>query len=342
MESEGDRHNAEELVELSRMILEDAGAAPGAARAVAESLVEANLRGHDSHGVLRLARYLRFIRDGHVDPAAQPEVVRRHGAIAIVDGCRGFGQLAAQLAVVELLALAREHGAGAVVIRRGNHVGRLGEYVEALAEEGLVALAFCNADPTVAPFGGRERRLGTNPLAWAAPRRPPSEPLVMDWATSATAEGKLAIARVRGEKAPAGAVVDADGEPSLDPDAFYDGGALLPFGAHKGSGLSVMIEVVGGVLSGAGVSSLDGHDEGNGTVLVALDVEAFVPRDEFEAQADAFCAELAGTAPARGFDEVLVPGEIERRTRARRAHEGIPIPAATWSELEALKGGARA
>ena len=342
MESEGDKHSAEELVGLSRTVLEDAGAAPAAARAVAESLVEANLRGHDSHGVRRLAPYLQFVRDGHVDPAAQPEVTRRQGAIAIVDGCRGFGQLAARLAVVELLGLARDHGVGAVVIRRGNHVGRLGEYVEALAGEGLVALAFCNSDPTVAPFGGRERRLGTNPLAWAAPRRPPAEPLVMDWATSATAEGKLAIARALGETAPEGALVDAAGVPSLDPEAFYDGGALLPFGAHKGSGLSVMIELVGGVLSGVGVSSLDGHDEGNGTVLVALDVEAFVPREEFEAQAEAFCAELAATAPAQGFDEVLVPGEIERRTRARRAHEGIPIPAATWSELESLKGGARA
>jgi LDH2 family malate/lactate/ureidoglycolate dehydrogenase len=342
MESGGDTHSAEELVELARTVLEDAGASSAAARAVAESLVEANLRGHDSHGVRRLAPYLQFIRDGHVDPAAQPELVRRRGAIAIVDGCRGFGQLAARLAVGELADLARDHGVGAVAIRRGNHIGRLGEYVEALAEEGLIALAFCNADPTVAPFGGRERRLGTNPLAWAAPRRPPSPPIVMDWATAATAEGKLAIARARGEEAPEGVLIDAGGEPSLDPEAFYDGGALLPFGAHKGSGLSVMIELVGGALSGAGVSSLDGHDEGNGTVVVALDAAAFVPREEFEDQAEAFCAALTGTAPARGFDEVLVPGEIERRTRARRAHEGIPIPATTWSELETLKGGARA
>jgi LDH2 family malate/lactate/ureidoglycolate dehydrogenase len=342
MESKGTTHKAEDLLRLAQEVLRAAGASEDTARTVAASLVEANLCGHDSHGVRRLVPYVQFVQAGHVDPTAEPAVEHRRGAIAIVDGRRGFGQPAARLAVAELTVLAREHGVGAVAIRRGNHIGRLGEYVEALAQAGLAAQAFCNADPTVAPFGGRERRLGTNPLAWAAPRRPPAPPLVMDWATSAIAEGKLAVARARGEQAPDGVLVTADGEPSRNPDAFYDGGALLPFGAHKGSGLSVMIELVGGVLSGAGVSTLDGHDEGNGTVLIALDVGAFGPRESFEDQAEAFCAALAGTAPARGFDEVLVPGEIERRTRAQRARDGVPIPATTWSELEALKGGTRA
>ncbi len=342
MESIDELHTTEELLRLACAGLEEAGAPPLTAAAVGESLVEANLRGHDSHGVRRVAPYVQFVRDGHLDPAAEPVVGARHGAVVIVDGQRGFGQLAARLAVSELAGLAREHGVAAAVIRRSNHIGRLGEYVEALAEQGLISLAFCNSDPTVAPFGGRERRLGTNPLAWAAPRRPPAPPIVMDWATSAIAEGKLAISQARGEPAPDGVMLDAAGEPSTDPAAFYDGGALLPFGAHKGSGLSVMIELVGGALSGMGVSSLAGHGEGNGTVLLALDVGAFMPREDFEGQAEAFCAELAGTAPAAGFDEVLVPGEIERRRRARRAREGVPIPAATWSELEALKGGARA
>ena len=139
------------------------------------------------------------------------------------------------------------------MIRRANHVGRIGEWVEALADQRLVALAFCNAEPTVAPFGGRERRLGTNPLAWAAPRRAPAPALVMDWSTATMAEGKLAVARARGESVADGVLVDSDGEPSNDPAAFYDGGALLPFGAHKGSGLSVMIQLVGGALGGTGV-----------------------------------------------------------------------------------------
>jgi LDH2 family malate/lactate/ureidoglycolate dehydrogenase len=163
----------------------------------------------------------------------------------------------------------------------------------------------------------------------------------MDWATSALAEGKLAVALVRGERVSERVLVDAAGEPSRHPADFYAGGALLPFGAHKGSGLSVMIELVGGALSGAGLSTLEGHGPGNGVVLIALDVAAFVPREDFEAQAAEFCAELARTAPATGFEEVLVPGEIELRTRERRVREGVPVPAATWSELQALKGGER-
>jgi LDH2 family malate/lactate/ureidoglycolate dehydrogenase len=332
-------HSAGELLHLARAVLEDAGAPPATAAAVAESLVEANLRGHDSHGVRRLVPYLRFVRDGRVDPAAEPEVVQRRGAVAIVDGCGGFGQVAARLAVRELAGLAREHGVGAAAIRRANHVGRLGEWVEALAEEGLVGLAFCNAEPTVAPFGGRERRLGTNPLAWAAPRLSPAPPLVMDWSTATMPEGKLAIALARGEPVPDGVLVNADGEPSREPADFYAGGALLPLGAHKGSGLSVMIQLVGGALAGTGAFGEQG-EAANGTVLIALDPAAFA--QDFEDEAEAFCAALAGTRPARGFDAVLVPGEIERRTRARRAQEGVPIPAATWSELQGLKGGARA
>jgi LDH2 family malate/lactate/ureidoglycolate dehydrogenase len=334
-------HSAEDLLRLARDVLEEAGAPPAHAGTVAESLVESNLRGHDSHGVRRLVPYVGFIRAGRLDPAAEPEVIRRHGATLVVDGNDGFGQVAAGRAVEELTAVVREAGAGAAVVKRANHVGRIGEWVEALADAGLVALAFCSAEPIVAPYGGRERRLGTNPLAWAAPRRPPAPALVMDWSTATMPEGKVAVARARGEEVPDGVLVDASGEPSRDPEALYAGGALLPFGAHKGSGLSVMIQLVGGTLAGAGVFGEQG-EAANGTVLLALDVAAFMPREDFDEEAEAFCAALTGTKPAKGFDAVLVPGEIERRTRVRRAREGIPIPAATWSELEALKGGARA
>jgi uncharacterized oxidoreductase len=263
-------------------------------------------------------------------------VTQRRGAIVIVDGRGGFGQPAARLAAGELATLAREHGVAAAAIQRANHVGRLGEWVEQLADEGLIGIAFCNAEPTVAPYGGSERRLGTNPIAWATPGKPP---LVMDWSTATMPEGKLAVARARGEKVPHGVIVDQNGEPSRDPADFYAGGALLPLGAHKGSGLSVMIQLVGGALAGTGVFGEQG-EAANGTVLIALDPAAFA--DDFDDEAQQFTAALAATRPARGFDAVLVPGEIERRTRARRAQEGVPLPAATWSELEALKGGARA
>jgi LDH2 family malate/lactate/ureidoglycolate dehydrogenase len=329
-------YSAGELLHLARAVLEDAGAPPATANTVAESLVESNLRGHDSHGVRRLVPYVEAVKDGRVDPKAEPEVVQRRGAIVIVDGRGGFGQPAARLAAAELAGLAREHGVGAAAVRRANHVGRLGEWVEQLAGEGLIAIAFCNAEPTVAPFGGSERRLGTNPIAWATPGRPP---LVMDWSTATMPEGKLAVALARGEQVPHGVLLDSGGEPSRDPADFYAGGALLPLGAHKGSGLSVMIQLVGGALAGTGAFGAQGA-AANGTVLIALDPGAFT--DDFDDETEAFSAALAATRPARGFDAVLVPGEIERRTRALRAQEGVPLPAATWSELEALKGGARA
>lgn len=328
-------HSANELLDLARAVLEDAGAPPATAALVAESLVESNLCGHDSHGVRRLAPYVEAVNDGRVDPTAEPETTRRRGAVVIVDGKSGFGQPAARLAATEVTTLAREHGIAAAAIQRANHVGRLGEWVEQLATDGLIGIAFCNAEPTVAPYGGSERRMGTNPIAWATPGDPP---LVMDWSTATMPEGKLAVARARGEKVPHGVIVDAHGEPSRDPADFYAGGALLALGAHKGSGLSVMIQLVG-ALAGTGTSGEQGA-AANGTVIIALDPRAFT--HDFDDEARTFQAALAATRPARGFDAVLVPGEIERRTRARRAQEGVPLPAATWSELQALKGGTRA
>lgn len=333
-------HSPEDLLHLATGVLKDAGATHRNATIVAESLVESNLRGHDSHGVRRLVPYVQFIREQRLDPAAEP-TTERDRAVLAVDGHNGFGQVAARQAVQDLKTTAHEHGVAAATVRNANHVGRIGEWVEALADDDLVALAFCNAEPIVAPFGGRERRLGTNPLAWAAPRATPNPALVMDWSTAAMPEGKVAVAKARGDELPEGVVVDGSGQPSTDPQALYDGGALLPFGAHKGSGLSVMIQLVGGALAGTGVFGEQGA-AANGTVLIALDIDAFTTRQAFEDQAEAFCAALAGTKPAAGFDAVLVPGEIERRTRAQRMREGVPLPAETWSELEGLKGGARA
>jgi LDH2 family malate/lactate/ureidoglycolate dehydrogenase len=320
-------YSADSLRELAREILDHAGASPTNAAIVADSLVEANLRGHDSHGVLRLTRYVQFIADGRLDPQAEPETTEARGAAVVVDGNHGFGQVASRTAVAELIPRARTHGTASAAVRHANHVGRLGEWVEALADEGLIAFAFCNADPTVAPFGGKERRLGTNPFAWAAPRH--GAALVMDWSTATMAEGKVAVARARGETVPEGVLVDADGNASTDPNAFYEGGALLPFGAHKGSGLSVMIQIAGGALGATGVFGGAGAGD-NGLVVIALDPTAFTA--DFEDEAEALCEALAS-------DGVLVPGEIEQRTRAQRVRDGIPLPADTWSELQ---GGARA
>ncbi|WP_051325317.1 Ldh family oxidoreductase [Glycomyces tenuis] len=344
----GDRPVGEHLVRpepLTRMavaVLTAAGAPERNAGAVAASLVAADLAGHDSHGVRRLVPYVGAIRAGTLDPAAQPRVARSEGAGATVDGRGGFGQLAAALATREVRELARAHGVGVVAISRGNHIGRLSEYVEALAEAGLVGIAFCNADPTVAPHGGRDRLLGTNPLAWAVPRGPGESAVVIDFATAAVAEGKLALSAARGEHVPPGLLVDGDGRDSTDPADFYEGGALLPFGGaaggHKGYGLSVMIEIVGGLLSGAGISSLPGYDGTNGSVLLAVDIAAFLPADRFREQTERFCRRLSASTPAHEDRSVLVPGELEARTRAHRLQHGIPLSTATWNELAALPG----
>lgn len=330
--------HARTLQAIAERILVAAGARNGAAQTVAASLVESDLAGHDSHGVRRLVQYVESIRAGRLDPAAEPAVEPRGTSTSTVDCRYGFGQVAARLAVTEAHRLAREHGAGVVPIRRCNHVGRLGEYVELLAEKDLIGLAFGNADPSVAPYGGRERRLGTNPLAWAAPRGHGKPPVLADFATAGIAEGKVALAKAAGKQIEPGLVVGPDGNQTTDPADFYRGGALLPFGLHKGYGLSVLIEIVGGLLSGTGVSSLPGYDDTFGTVLIAVDIGAFVPVDEFRRQSEEFCTLLGDTAPA-GDGRVLVPGEIEATTRAERLRDGIPLSDTTWRDLTGLPGG---
>jgi LDH2 family malate/lactate/ureidoglycolate dehydrogenase len=331
--------SATELVELGVAVLVEVGTPWEEAFAVVGSLVRSNLLGHDSHGVRRLVPYVADVRQGRIDPRARPEAERTRPGTVVVHGRRAFGQLSAGRAVRELRDMAgggHGMGGGVAVVRDCNHVGRLGEYVAELAERDLVAMAFGNADPTVAPYGGRERRLGTNPLAWAVPRARGKAPVVMDWATSGVAEGKLAVARDRHERVAEGLVLDVHGRMSTDPNDFYAGGVLLPFGGHKGYGLSVLIELVGGLLTGAGVGSMPGYDGDFGTVFVAFAIDAFQPADEFRGRTEEFCERLAATPLAHGHREVLVPGEPEERTRAEREREGIPVTETTWRELEDL------
>jgi LDH2 family malate/lactate/ureidoglycolate dehydrogenase len=332
-------HTAE-LEALATRILVAAGTSAADAKTVAGSLVRSDLLGHDSHGVRRLTDYVRWIHTGRIDPRAEPAAEITRPGTVVVHGRRAFGQLAARRAVDELRALVQEQGSGVAVVRECNHVGRLGEYAGLLAEQDLVGLVFGNANPTVAPHGGRERRLGTNPFAWAVPRSPGRPPLVMDWATSGIAEGKLRVARDRGEQVPEGLVLDMTGRPTTVPADFYAGGALLPFGGHKGYGLSVLIEIVGGLLSGVGIGSMpgfgNGFGNGFGTVLIAFDIAAFLPVPEFHEQTEQFCQLLAGTAPAEGYGEVLVPGDPEERVRQERVRDGIPVTEKTWTELNAL------
>lgn len=327
------------LLAVAQTILEAAGAPPDLALVVGHSLVESNLVGHDSHGILRLRQYLDLIRLGKLLPAARASLLSQTQATARVDGARGWGQPAAQMAAQLAIALAQEYGVGVVTIDRCNHIGRVGEYVETISRSAMIGLAMCNTEAVVAPFGGRQGRLGTNPLAWAMPRGAGREPLLVDFATSGVAEGKLRVARDKGERVPLGLLVDREGHPSPVPADYYAGGALLPFGGHKGYGIGVVIELMAGALSGMGPSAAPDYPGGNGTLIMALSIARFIPVEQFTAQAELLSEKIKATPTAEGFSEVLVPGEPEWRARRERLATGISLPEPTWQDIQALARG---
>ena len=327
---------ADRLRRLAADLLTAVGARSEDAQLVADALIEANLTGHDSHGIIRLLNYCEWCGLGSIDPKARPEVVSRRAATAVVDGGWGWGMVAMTLAAETAIEVAREHGAAVVAVRRSNHIGRVAPYVIRIAEAGMVGIAITNANPGVAPHGGRTRLFGTNPIAWAAPRAAGRPPLVHDIATAAVAEGKVRVARAKGDALAPGLILDAAGHPSLDPEDFYAGGALLPFGGHKGSGLSVLIQLLGRGLAGADPDTLAAHRGGNGPVVLAIDVALFSPLETFVAETEALCAQIKATPARDGVDDVLLPGEAEERSRRRRHAEGIPLAARTWDELLTL------
>lgn len=323
----------EELRALICSILEAASTPPGCASVVAGSLVDANLAGHDSHGVIRVIQYLDQVKSGALDPTAEPEVVQRSGAMAKIDGNWGWGQPAMLLAADEAISLAGEFGVGLATVDRCYHIGRVAPYVERVAAADMVGLAMANAGPAVAPYGGRSRVMGTNPIAWAVPRADHAQPVALDIATAFIAEGKLRVAKAQGAPCPPGAIVNIEGVPSIDPADFYDGGALMAFGGHKGSGLSILAQLLGRGLAGMTPDRLAAHRGGNGPVIIAIDVARLAPLDAFLGAVADQVNDIHAAHPAEGFDEVLLPGEPEIIERARREVEGIEVPDTIWSEL---------
>jgi hydroxycarboxylate dehydrogenase B len=322
-----------ELRDLVGRIFVAAGTPASSAEIVAASLVLSNLKGVDSHGVMRVPEYLGHIESGRIVAAAKPRV-ERNAAVVRVAGDWCFGQLAARESALGVTDAARESGVAVATVTEVHHVGRLGEYVELGAAEGLVVLGFCSSGPPggrVAPFGGKRAMLATNPLAYAVPTgsRPP---IVADFSTSAAAEGKVRLMYQNGLEAPDGWLIDADGRPTRDPGALYADGALLPAGAHRGYALALLVELLGGALAGAGCALL-GHAPGNGLVLVALDPGAWRDRADFLAEVDAVAETLLAAEPADGVDRVRLPGEPETEIEAIRRVEGIPIPDGIWGGL---------
>jgi hydroxycarboxylate dehydrogenase B len=311
------------------------------AQIVADHLVESNLMGYDSHGIVRCVEYLTCIRDGRVRLDGQMKIVKEGPATAIFDCGLKFGQVTATAIVDIACEKARRCGIACVVSQNCFHVGRLGSYVQKVAERGLFGLLACNLrkwSHVVVPYGGREGRISSNPLAFGAPTK--GWPVVLDMSTSTIAVGKIDVALLEGKQLPEGCLQDADGNPTTDPTTFYDPqgvirGTVLPLGSprfgYKGYGLSMMVEILGGILSGD--DSTADLIRSNGLSLIVIDPDHFCGADLFRELVDRFCAYQMSSKPAKGFEEVVVPGVYDFRLREKRLAEGIPVDEKIWERI---------
>jgi uncharacterized oxidoreductase len=317
------------------------GALPQDAAHVAASLVKANLCGYDSHGVFRLSQYHDWWRQGLLTPAAQPEVAEERGFAALVDGHWGFGQVVARFAGHVAVRKAQAGGLAVVTARNSNHVGRLADVVELVRDAGLIALAAVNdsgAGQCVAPWGGADGRLSTNPIAVGVPGGE-GPGILFDFSTSAAASGKVRQLLLRREDAPDGWLIDGSGSPTRDPGALFrePHGFLLPAGGHRGYALSLMVEVLAGILSGAGFANANpGPEEMNGLFLLALDPSCFVPLGTFRSQVDQLTSYVKTAHPMRGTGPVHIPGERSRAEAARRERAGIALDDTSCATLAAV------
>ena len=311
------------------------------AEVVATHQIKANLVGHDSHGVIHIREYVERIDRGHIVPGAPFVVEKEAPCTAVINGNWGFGFVVTERAMRMAIEKAKTHGVAAVTIHFQSHIGRLGDYPTMAVQEGMIAMitADSGAGPkAVAPFGGRGRRLGTNPICFGMPSDLEGT-VLLDMATSAVAAGKISLARNRGEQVPPGWLIDKDGNPTTDPEDYRAGGAILPVGAdqgHKGYGLSFMVEIFSGLLTGLGFG-LDPQARHNDGVFIAVfNVEHFRPLDEFKKEVKEFAEFVKTSPPAAGFTEVLYPGEPEYRTEQTRRRDGIFVEDETWEQITAL------
>lgn len=333
---------AEELEALAAAIFQRHGTPEADARTVARLLVEADLMGLHSHGVLRVSQYVGDIRQGTVVPGARMEVKQQTPAAVLVDGQWNFGQVGASLAVELAVARAREFGLACASLRRCRHVGRVGAYTEMAAAQGCVALAGCSTAGEghwVAPFGGREGRLGTNPLAFAAPTG--GVPVSMDFATSALPEGRVRFYRDTGQPLPPDCLVDREGKPTLDPNALYAPGrkplgAILPFGGfqgYKGFGLGLMAQILSSLIGSPAWMEEGLEAGGNNVWLLAIEVGRFMEIEVFRAELEELIGYIRTSAPAQGSTRVLMPGQREFELMEQRQREGIPLAEGVWRQV---------
>ncbi|MFP6767633.1 MAG: Ldh family oxidoreductase [Planctomycetaceae bacterium] len=333
---------ADELRQFSGKLLVAGGADASEATTVASSLVGANLRGHDSHGVMRLPFYLDRVASGHIKTGQSLEVLRETPAMLTCDGGWGFGQVLARDLVGRLITRAQTAGIACGALRRSAHIGRLGEYSELAAESGMAAIVCANTHGTaqrVAPVGGKRPRLGTNPISIGMPGGQ-GGPFVLDFGTSATAEGKVRVKKIAGAEVPEGWVLDPHGRPTTDPNQLYGDppGTILPMGgdqAYKGFGLALMIEMLCGVLSeGDCVQSPPPPVPlGNCAMFIVISIERFGSAEHAAKEIAGMEAYVRGVPLIDGVERVILPGDPERETLATRSVSGIPIDEGNWQAL---------
>jgi uncharacterized oxidoreductase len=345
--------NAGTMQALVGAIFERAGCSAAEAARIGTRLTGANLRGHDSHGVIRTPRYVQWLDDGMIVANQSVQVEHDEQVLAVIDGRYGFGQSVGEQAVDIGIGKARRHGVAVTALKNAGHLGRIGDWAERAAAAGLVSIHMVNVRGSllVAPFGGVDRKGSTSPFCAGVPMGEGEEPIVLDFATSQVAEGKALVALRGGKPLPAGSLVLPDGTLTADPSPLYgeleEGrypdpnrgpGALTGFGLHKGSGLNFLMEVMAGALTGGGTSGAVRYMGGkrrvcNGMLSIFMDVQRFRDMDGFVADVREYVDFVKSSRPVTAGGEVLVPGEKEKRTMAERLTGGLPLSQQTWSDI---------
>lgn len=329
-------------------VFQKCGMPTDAASRLAHGVVDPAVRGIDSHGLIRIPQYVENLVSGAVNPTANMSWVIEAGAIAVLDADRGSGHVAMSIAMERAIQMAHDAGIGAVSVRNSSHFGAAATYASMASAHHCIGMVFTNGSPVMVPYGGRQAKLSNNPIAISAPGGDKPD-VVSDFAMSMGAGGKIRLARMKGEQIPEGWALDKDGNPTTDP-AAATGGLLLPIAGHKGYAFAFMSEILAGVLSGSamasavirqGVASIGQVVEdrpksgpGRGHFCIAINVEAFMPIDEFGSRIGSLIDEMHSTPTLAGFDRVLVPGELETETSARRLADGIPVPSSVFAAID--------
>ena len=329
---------ADRLAACASSVYEALGLPDDDAALLADTLVQADCWGHQSHGVMRMFWYAERIKSGATRAVTKPEGIVDGGAIAVIDGQDGIGQVVTALAMTEAIRRAKLHGVGAVAVRHSGHFGTAMYFTRMAAEKGCIGLLTTNASPAMAPWGGKQKRIGTNPWSIGAPagRHPP---MLLDIANTAVARGKLYLARERGEAIPDGWAIDPDGRPTTDP-ALGIAGNILPMAGHKGYAIATMMDVLSGVLSGShfGADVVGPYEpsgrSGVGHLALVLNIQAFRPIEDFHADMERLIADIKAAPKAPDVDEIYYPGELEANAELRHRRQGVSLPDDTLAKLD--------